>query len=85
MAAQEPVFSCPSPVSLDALAEYFFDRSKHRTPTPAVPFAPSLIGSGDATAEGSPGVAFDSTTLTGAVLPPHAEPPLVIDHHGIGW
>ncbi len=44
--------------------------------------------SGDATAEGSPGVAFDSTTLfywitlTSLPLPPHAEPPLVIDHEG---
>ena len=36
MPAQEPVFSCPSPTSLDALAEYFFDGPKHRTPTTAM-------------------------------------------------
>ena len=33
----------------------------------------------EATSKGSHNAAFDSTTLTGAFLPMHAEPPLVID------
>jgi len=81
MPAHEPVLSLPSPPSLDALAEHFFDGSVHptctRTRTPTVPSAPSLLGSGYETAEGSPdigvdlglepylhpGNVFDSTTL----------------------
>ena len=53
---------------------------------PAVPCARSLLRSADTTTEGSRGVVFDPTTLfywttlIGAVLPPHAEPPPVIDH-----
>ena len=46
-----------------------------------LPYAPSLLRSGDATAERNPRVA---TTLTGTVLPPHDEPPLVIGHNGEG-
>ena len=90
MPAPEPVLSFPSVASLDALAEHFFDESEHHARTPAAPYAPSLR-LGDATAKGSPSAAFnsttlfDSTTLTGAVLPPYAEPPLVIDHDGGGW
>jgi hypothetical protein len=100
MPAQEIVLSLSSPASLNALAEQFFDGYEHRTRTPTVPSAPSLLGSGYATAEGSPdlgvepylhpGVAlgstalFDWTTLAGAILPPHAEPSLVTDHDGEG-
>jgi len=56
--------------------------------SPAVSHAPFLLRSGNTTAKGSSGVAFNSTTLfdwitlTGAVFPPHAESPLVIDHKG---
>ena len=88
MTVQEPVLSSPSHPSLDALAEYIFDGSDHRTCTPAAPYAPSPLGSGDATAKGSPNVIFDSvtlfdsTTLTGAVITPHAEPPQITDHDG---
>ena len=85
MPAQEPVLSSPSSASLDALAEHFFDGSEHRARAPAAPHAPSLLSLGDANTKGSPSVGFDSATLTGAVLPPHAEPPLVIDHDGEGW
>ena len=98
--AQEIVLSLPSPASLNALAEHFFDCSEHRTCTPTAPSAPSLLGSGYATAEGSPDlgvepylppdVAFGSTalfdwaTLAGAILPPHAEPSLITDHNDDG-
>ena len=85
MPEHEPVLSFPSLASLDALAGHFVDGSIHRMRTPPYPYASSLLRSGDATAEGSPGVAFDSTALTGAVFPPHAEPPLIIDHDGEGW
>ena len=87
----ESVFSFPTPTSLDALAEHFFDESKHRMSTAAVAYALSLLRSGDPTAEGSTGIAFDSTTLfdstmlTAAVLPPHAELPLIMDHNDQGW
>jgi hypothetical protein len=54
MPAQEIVLSLSSPASLNALAEHFFDGYEHRTRTPTVPSAPSLLGSGYATAEGSP-------------------------------
>ena len=98
--AQEIVLSLPSPASLNALAEHFFDDSEHRACTPTVPSAPSLLGSGYATAEGSPDLGvepylppdvafgstalFDWTTLAGAILPPHAEPSLITDHDGEG-
>ena len=90
MAAQEPGLSYPSPASLDALAEHFLNGSGYRARTPAVPDAPCVLRSGGATADGNPDVAFDSTTLfnastlAGAVLPPHVEPSLVIDHDGEG-
>ena len=64
MPAQALVLSFPSLASLDALAEHFFDRSKHLAHNPTVPYAAILPKSGDATAEGSPGIAFESTTLT---------------------
>ena len=60
-----------------------FDGSKHRARNLTIPYAPFLLRSGDATAEGSPGVAFDSATLTGVALPPHTMP-LVMDHDGGG-
>ena len=98
--AQEPAHSVPSPTSLDGFAEHFFDGSEHPTLSPTVPSAPSLLGSGYATAEGSPdlgmepyfhpGVAFHSTTsfdwtiLAGVALPMHAEPSLVTDRDGEG-
>ena len=52
---------------------------------PDAPYAPSILGSGDATAEGIRGVTFKSTTLTSAVLPPHIELPMIINNHGGGW
>ena len=92
MPAQEPVLSFPAPASLDALAEHFLDDSEYCMHIPTVPYAPTLPGSGYATNKGSPdlgvgpyfhpGVAFDATTLIGAVLPPYAEPSLITDHDG---
>ena len=79
---QELALSFPSPASLDALAEHLLDEYEQRGRTSAVPYAPSFLRLGDAIADGSPSVAFDSTSLTGAVHPPHAEPPLVIDYNG---
>jgi hypothetical protein len=71
--AQYPAQFLPSPASLDTPAEHFFDGPERPTPAPAVPSAPSLPGSGYATAEGSPDlvgvepysdpcIAFDSVT-----------------------
>ena len=74
--------TCP-PASLDALVGHFFDGSKHGARNLTIAYAPLLFRSGDATAEGSPSVAFDSATLTGVALPPHAIP-LVMDHDGRG-
>jgi hypothetical protein len=98
MPAQEPVLSFPSPASLGALAEHFFDGL--RTPyahshTPIRPFpsldratqppkeAPTLGWSRTSTPIAFTRL-FDWTTLTGAVLPPHAEPSLITDHDGEG-
>ena len=80
MPAQEPVLSFPSPASLDALAEHFYDGSEHRAPTAAVSCAPSLLNSGDAAA----GVSPVSPSIRPPALAPHAEPPLVIDHDDEG-
>ena len=77
MPAPEPVLSFLFPALLDALTEHFFDEFEHRARTPAVANAPCLLRLADAT--------FDPTTFTGAVLPPHAEPPLVIDDDVEGW
>ena len=91
MPAQEPVLPFPSPASLDALTEQFFDWFERRARIPAIPYAHSLLRLGDATAKGSPGVAFNSTTpfdpttLTVAVLPSYAEPPLLLDQDSEGW
>ena len=68
--------------------------------SPTLPSAPSLLGSGYATAEGSPdldmesylrpGIAFDPTkpfdwtVLAEVALPPQAEPTLITDHDGEG-
>ena len=71
---QEPLLSFPSPASLDTHAKHFFDGSQHRGRTPHVPYAPYLLR--------SDGVSFGSTTVTGAVPPPHAEPRLAIGHNG---
>jgi len=86
MPAQKTVLPLASPASLNALAEHFFDEYEHRTHTPTVPTAPSLLGSGYATAEGFPDLGmesylhpgdalgstalFDWTTLASANLPP---------------
>ena len=80
MPAQEPILSFPSPASLDTLSEHFFDGCEHRTSTPGVSYTPSLHRSGGTTTKGNPSIAFDSSV----VLPPYAEPPLVIDHEGAG-
>ena len=83
MPTQEPILSSPSiPASLGALAGRFFDGLEHRARTPAVSYALSLLRA--TLRQGA--VALDSTTLfctiTGALLPPRAEPSLVIDHDG---
>jgi hypothetical protein len=73
------------PASLDALAEHFYD-GPNTVRAPHCPVCPSLLGSGDATTEGSPGITFDSTTLlewttlTHTVLPSHAKPSLITNH-----
>ena len=81
--AQEPVFSSHPP-HRSTLSLSISLTGPNTVPTPTVPYSPSLLRSGDATAEGSPGVAFESTTYTGAVLPPHDEPLLIIGHDGKG-
>ena len=70
---QEPVLSFPSPASLDAHAKHFFDGCQHRRRTLYVTYAPYLLR--------SDGFSFDSTTVTGVVSPPHAEPPLAMSHN----
>jgi len=75
--AQEPVLSTTLSLS-NSLTR---PNTVHALPrSPAVSYAPSLLRSGNAPAKESSGGAFNSTTLfdwitlTGAVLPPHAEP-----------
>ena len=50
----------PSPASLDTLTSHYFGGPECPVLSPTVPSAPSLLGSGHATAEGSPNLGMES-------------------------
>ena len=90
----------PSPAPIDTLTGHYFGGPECPVLSPTVPSVPSLLGSGYATAEGSPDLGiepylhpdiafdptkpFDWTVLAEVALPPQAEPSLITERDGEG-